>query len=123
VADDRLPARIASDANLAVLPEEIRLREGRAWLIDWQGTRGVLRELPPATTTTRVLAPGASADLLTDDVRWLHAFLARLAEAEFPEIGALLGRYHVAVRGIDMASQRPRAAAGRRARGLALAPA
>jgi hypothetical protein len=56
-----------------VLPGEIRPREGRAWLAGWQGTRGVLRWLPAP-------APAAAADL-TEDVTWLHGFLARLAGA------------------------------------------
>jgi hypothetical protein len=28
-------------AGLVMIPEQIRPREGRAWLVDWQGTRGV----------------------------------------------------------------------------------
>jgi Ser/Thr protein kinase RdoA (MazF antagonist) len=136
MVDDLLPGGIVRDANLTVLPGEFRPRQGRAWLVDWNGTRGVLRQLPP---------PG-----LASDARWLHAFLARLAETEFPaprplpafsgrswtmeagqvwelvsflpglivgwaaepsmeEVGALLGRYHAAVRRIDVASQRPSA--------------
>jgi len=58
-----------------VLPGEIRPREGRAWLAGRQGTRGVLRRLP---------APAAAAADLTEDVTWLHGFLARLAGAGFP---------------------------------------
>lgn len=129
------------EAGLVVLPEEIRPREGRAWLVGWQGTRGVLRRLP---------VPAAVAADLAEDVTWLHEFLARLAGAGFPsprplpcfdgmswifaegslweivsflpghavgwaavppmeEIGALLGRYHVAVRQIPVTSQRPAA--------------
>jgi Ser/Thr protein kinase RdoA (MazF antagonist) len=127
------------EAGLMVLPEEIRPREGRAWLVGWQGTRGVLRRLP---------VPIASAADLAEDVTWLHGFMTRLAGAGFPsprpfpcfdgmswiiaggwlweivsflpghavgwaavppmeEIGALLGRYHVAVRQIQVTSQRP----------------
>jgi hypothetical protein len=29
-----------------ILPEEIRPREGRAWLVGWQGTLGLLRRMP-----------------------------------------------------------------------------
>ncbi len=65
------------DAGLVVLPGGIRPREGRAWLVDWQGTCGVLRRLP-------VPARSLSAAGLADDVTWLHFFLARLAELGFP---------------------------------------
>jgi len=58
-----------------ILPGEIRPREGRAWLVGWQGTRGVLRLLP---------APAVSAASLVEDVAWLHGFLARLAGLGFP---------------------------------------
>lgn len=58
-----------------VLPGEVRPREGRAWLVGWQGTRGVLRRLP---------APAISAASLVEDVAWLHGFLARLAGLGFP---------------------------------------
>jgi Ser/Thr protein kinase RdoA (MazF antagonist) len=76
VQHDSPPAGILRGAGLKVLPGEIRPREGRAWLVDWQGTRGVLRRLPgPATADP---PPG-----LTDDVRWLHAVLAQVAELGF----------------------------------------
>src|SRR5260370_9052852 len=65
------------DAGLVVLPREIRPREGRAWLVDWQGPCGVLRRLP-------VPARSVSIGGLADDVTWLHFFLARLAELRFP---------------------------------------
>jgi len=125
------------EAGLAVLPGQIRPREGRAWLVDWHGTPGVLRQVP-------ALTPGA----VVDDVVWRHAFLARLAGLGFPaprplacfdgrswaagrdtvwelvsfmpgqavgwaaeppleEIGALLARYHAAARRVSVASQRP----------------
>jgi Ser/Thr protein kinase RdoA (MazF antagonist) len=124
-----------------VLPEEIQPREGRAWLVGWQGTRGVLRRLP---------VPLALAADPAEDVTWLHGFMTRLAGAGFPsprplpcfdgmswivaggwlweivsflpghavgwaavppmeEAGALLGRYHVAVRQIQVTGQRPSA--------------
>jgi len=138
---DHPPARFLREAGLVVLPEEIRPREGRAWLVGWQKMRGVLRRLP---------VPVASAADLAEDVTWLHGFMTRLAGAGFPsprplpcfdgmswimaggwlweivsfipghavgwaavppmeEIGALLGRYHMAVRQIPVSSQRPAA--------------
>jgi Ser/Thr protein kinase RdoA (MazF antagonist) len=55
----------------------IRPREARAWLVEWQGTRGVLRRVPvPADPNSRALLMG--------DLAWLHVFLARLAELGFP---------------------------------------
>jgi hypothetical protein len=54
-----------------VLPGQIRQREGRAWLVRWQGARGILRQLPAA-------APGALAGQAAADLAWLHAFLSRL---------------------------------------------
>jgi len=75
VGDDRVLARILSDAGLELLPGEVRPREGRAWLVGWQGTRGVLRQLP---------VPVVSGTVLTQDVAWLHSFLTRLAGLGFP---------------------------------------
>jgi Ser/Thr protein kinase RdoA (MazF antagonist) len=75
VGDDRPPARFLHAAGLVILPGEIRPREGRAWLVGWQGTRGVLRRLP---------APAVSAASLVADVAWLHGFLARLSGLGFP---------------------------------------
>jgi hypothetical protein len=54
-----------------VLPGQIRQREGRAWLVRWQGARGILRQLPAAV-------PGALAGQAAADLAWLHAFLSRL---------------------------------------------
>jgi homoserine kinase type II len=62
---------------MQILPGEIRPREGRAWLVDWQGPRGILRQ-------SAVPADAASLARLTADVTWLHAFLARLAGLGFP---------------------------------------
>jgi len=71
------PGQLARDAGLVVLPGVIRPREGRAWLVGWQGTRAVLRQLP-------VPAPGMSLAQHSDDVAWLHGFLAQLASLGFP---------------------------------------
>jgi Ser/Thr protein kinase RdoA (MazF antagonist) len=75
VGVDRLLARILNDAGLELLPGEVRPREGRAWLVGWQGTRGVLRQLPVQV---------ASETGRTQDVAWLHGFLSRLAGLGFP---------------------------------------
>ncbi len=141
VGADHPPARLLRQAGLVILPGEIRPREGRAWLVSWQGTRGVLRRLPVPSTVAAELA---------EDVTWLHGFMTRLAGAGFPsprplpcfdgmswtpavgwlwevvsflpghavgwaavppmdEIGALLGRYHLAARQIQVTGQRPAA--------------
>ena len=65
------------DAGLVILPGQIRPRQGRAWLVDWQGTRGVLRQ-------TAVPASAAMVSEAAADAAWLHAFLARLADLGFP---------------------------------------
>ena len=75
MGDDRVLARILSDAGLQLLPGEVRPREGRAWLVGWQGTRGVLRQLP---------VPVVSGTVVAQDVAWLHGFLTRLAGLGFP---------------------------------------
>jgi len=82
VDPDRPPSGLLHDAGLVVLPGQIRPREGRAWLVDWRGTRAVLRCLAipaPGATAAASAASAASAA----DVTWLHAFLARLAELGF----------------------------------------
>ena len=71
------PAPILQHGGLKVLPGEIRPRESRAWLVDWQGTRGILRQ-------SAVPADAASLARLTEDVTWLHVFLTRLAGLGFP---------------------------------------
>jgi Ser/Thr protein kinase RdoA (MazF antagonist) len=77
VEPDQPPDDLLHDAALKVLPGVIRPREGHAWLVDWQGTCGVLRQGPaPRDTSARAR--------LTEDVTWLHAFLARLAQLGFP---------------------------------------
>jgi hypothetical protein len=75
VGDDRPPASILRDAGLVILCGEIRPREGRAWLVGWQGTRGVLRRLPVALVS--------AADLI-EGVTWLCGFMTRLAGLGFP---------------------------------------
>jgi len=71
------PVSILQRGGLKVLPGEIRPREARAWLVDWQGTRGILRQ-------SAVPADATSLARLTEDVTWLHVFLTRLAGLGFP---------------------------------------
>ncbi len=68
------PGWVLPDAVL--VPGDVRPREGRAWLVDWHGTRGVLRRLSD---------PAATADLtaLAGDLAWLHRFLDWLAATGF----------------------------------------
>jgi len=75
VGNDRPPDGFLRAADLVILAGEIRPREGRAWLVGWHGTRGVLRRQP---------APAVRAASLVEDVAWLHNFLARLAGLGFP---------------------------------------
>ena len=76
------PSGFLDDADLVILPGRIRPREGRAWLVSWQGTRGVLRQLAvPAATGA---ANERAADERAADAAWLHAFLSRLADLGFP---------------------------------------
>jgi Ser/Thr protein kinase RdoA (MazF antagonist) len=76
VDPDRPPGGLLHDAGLVVLPGQIRPREGRAWLVDWRGTRAALR-------CVAVPAPGDMAAASTADVAWVHAFLTRLADLGF----------------------------------------
>ncbi len=135
------PGWVLRDA--VVVPGDVRPREGHAWLVDWHGTRGVLRSLPSPATP-------AELSRRTDDLAWLHRFLDWLAAAGFAaprplpafdgrswtaaggalwelvsylpghvvgwadqppmeEVGALLGRYHAAVRDYAPGCQRPNA--------------
>lgn len=71
----RPPDGFLREAGLAALPGQICPREGRAWLVDWRGTRGVLRQLP---------VPALAESAQPADVAWLHAFLTRLAALGFP---------------------------------------
>jgi Ser/Thr protein kinase RdoA (MazF antagonist) len=73
--DDPPPRSLLDAGDLAVLPGSVRPREGRAWLVAWHGTRGVLRSLP---------VRAESMALLRQDVTWLHGFLTRLAGTGFP---------------------------------------
>lgn len=73
---DRPPGGLLHDAGLIVLPGQIRPREGRAWLVDWRGTRAVLRHAPVSATGSTAAASAAEA-------AWLHAFLIRLADLGF----------------------------------------
>ena len=72
---DRPPAALMDAGGLTLAPGSVQPREGSAWLVDWRGTRGVLRSLPERARRTA---------LITDDVIWLHSFLTRLASTEFP---------------------------------------
>lgn len=74
MGDDCALARIVSGAGLKLLSGEVRPREGRAWLVDWQGTCGVLRQQ---------LVPLVSGTVLAHEVAWLHGFLTRLAGLGF----------------------------------------
>jgi Ser/Thr protein kinase RdoA (MazF antagonist) len=69
------PGRVLRDA--VVLPGDVSPREGRAWLVDWRGTRGVLRSL-------RVSADPAGRCRLGEELAWLHSFLDWLAATGFP---------------------------------------
>jgi Ser/Thr protein kinase RdoA (MazF antagonist) len=71
---DRALARILRNAGLELLPGDVRPREGRAWLVGWQGTPGVLRQLPVPVVSGMVLGQGAA---------WLHGFLAQLGGLGF----------------------------------------
>jgi Ser/Thr protein kinase RdoA (MazF antagonist) len=76
VRDDRsvqdgVPSALLKQAGLVAL-ERLPARQGCMWLVDWDGTLGVLRRLDPA--------PGWAADAdLAADAGWVHGFLRRLA--------------------------------------------
>lgn len=75
---DPLPHQVLHDGALAILPGQIiRPRQGRAIVVDCQGTEAVLRSVPPTV-------PGSSGSSLVADVRWLHTFLSRLTALGFP---------------------------------------
>jgi Ser/Thr protein kinase RdoA (MazF antagonist) len=69
--------QVLRNASLTVLPGVLSAREAVSHLVDWQGTRGVLRRspVPPAPHLREGLAA---------DVSWLHEFLIKLAGLGFP---------------------------------------
>jgi hypothetical protein len=77
VEHDQPPDRLLADAALKVLPGAVRPREGRAWLVEWEGISGVLRQVPVPDGSLSLTRP-------IEDVSWFHAFLDRLAELGFP---------------------------------------
>jgi len=46
--DCLLPHHVLRDASLAILPGQIRPRQGRAIVVEWQGTQAILRSASPA---------------------------------------------------------------------------
>jgi Ser/Thr protein kinase RdoA (MazF antagonist) len=77
VAAVKFPEHLMRDAGLDVTAVAVPVREGRAWLADWQGIRGVLRG-------RSVSARAADPVEMIGDVAWLHGFLAALAGSAFP---------------------------------------
>jgi Ser/Thr protein kinase RdoA (MazF antagonist) len=71
------PAGLLEEAGLVVVPEGLPAGQARMWLVDWDGTHGVLRRLDPAP------AAQSGADLAADTA-WVHGFLGRLADHGFP---------------------------------------
>ncbi len=65
------------DVGLTIVPGFIAVREERAWLANWHGTRAVLR-------AGHVPSGAVSRARRLDDLAWLHAFLAALAVLGFP---------------------------------------
>lgn len=71
-----LPVGLLEQAGLVAV-EQLPARETCMWLVDWDGTLGVLRRLDPA--------PGWAADAdLAADAGWVHGFLSQLAGHGFP---------------------------------------
>jgi Ser/Thr protein kinase RdoA (MazF antagonist) len=64
------PAGLLQDSGLAIL-ERLPDRLAQMWLVEWNGTLGVLRRLDPAPDWA------AEADLAADTA-WVHDFLGRL---------------------------------------------
>lgn len=77
VEGGRLWEQFLHDASLTVVPGGIRVREARAWLVEWCGARGVLRATPVPSERTAWARR-------VEGVRWLHEFLAVLASLGFP---------------------------------------
>ena len=75
--EDDPPAALLEEAGLVVIPGGLPAGRAGMWLVDWNGTLGVLRRLDPD--------PGwaAGADLAADTA-WVHGFLGRLAGRGFP---------------------------------------
>ena len=70
-----VPARLLEQAGLVAL-ERLPARQAWMWLVDWNGTLGVLRRLDPP--------PGWAADAdLAADAGWVHGFLCQLAGDDF----------------------------------------
>jgi Ser/Thr protein kinase RdoA (MazF antagonist) len=87
VGDGQPPAGLLRAGGLEVLPGDVRPREGRAWLVGWHGTLAVLRQ-----------SSGSAQSM-----RWLHAFLARLAGRGFPSpcpLPVFGGRSHLTTAGM-----------------------
>jgi Ser/Thr protein kinase RdoA (MazF antagonist) len=78
VPPEALPSpSLLAEAGLAVLPTQLRPREGRAWLVAWRHEQGLLRR-------TSLAGGDAAVARATADVAWLHVFLGRLAPTGFP---------------------------------------
>jgi len=70
-----LPPGLLEQAGLVAV-ERLPARETCMWLVDWDGTLGVLRRLDPP--------PGWAADAdVAADTGWVHGFLSRLAGRGF----------------------------------------
>jgi Ser/Thr protein kinase RdoA (MazF antagonist) len=70
------PPGLLEEAGLVVVPEGLPAGQARMWLVNWNGTLGVLRCLDPAPDWA------AEADLVTDTA-WVHGFLCQLADRGF----------------------------------------
>jgi hypothetical protein len=77
VAAVKFPEHLMRDAGLDVTAVAVPVREGRAWLANWRGVRGVLRG-------RSVSASAADPVGMVEDVAWLHSFLAAFAGSAFP---------------------------------------
>jgi Ser/Thr protein kinase RdoA (MazF antagonist) len=75
VGVEDLPEEVRATASLKLRPGRFTAREARVWLVDWQGTLGLLRRLEPA------IYPHDQPGLL-DDLAWQHDFLSGLAGSE-----------------------------------------
>ena len=94
VAVDRVLRQVLREADLALRPGEIPVRESRAHLVEWHGTQAILRCVP---------TPRGLAGSLGQDVRWLHSFLIRLTDLGFPAprpLPAFAGKSWTAVHGV-----------------------